>query len=335
MKRTCDYGCGQEAIRVSANDKACCSSHHSKCPRVKKNKERSPEFYRDRAQKSAAAKRSLVNDKGQDIYEVARLKALQTREAVKLQDPEFYQRAAKAMVKTKKETFIDGRSIEDLALDKWRENRSTVGNDGKTSFERAGSRMSGHLNSLSDDQIHTNAQIYGRKARDSHVARCVELGEKPYAASTAKAVQTRLNDIDENGLNGFDRAFLKGWGKGVECKRYQDTNLYYQGSFELAFLDQKAAELGSTDTIKRGPAVVYDFNGPRTYLADFQIGNTIYEIKSEWTWWNTGKNSDLLQVNTAKLDAALSAGYDVVLVLEGEEITWPSNRWSDPDQLAK
>ena len=294
---------------------------------MKKSKERSSDFYAERARKSVEAKKAQVNDQGLNVYDVARAKGIQTRKDTKSQDPDRYRRSAAAMVATKKGTFVDGKSIEDRALDKWRKTRSIVGNDGMTSFERARNRMSDHLNSLSDDQTKTNAQIYGQKARDSYIARCVERGEKPYAASTAKAVQTRLNDVDENGLNGFDRAFLKGWGKGVECKRYQDTNLYYQGSFELAFLNQKAAELGTIDTIKRGPAVAYDFNGPKTYLADFQIGDTVYEIKSQWTWWNTGKNLDLLQMNRAKLNAALSAGYKVILVLEGEEISWPTDRW--------
>jgi len=334
MKRICDYGCGQQAVRVSGNGKACCSSHHSKCPAMKKSQERSAEFYRDRAQKSVAAKRISVNDQGQDVYEVARLKAIQTRKDTKIKDPDRYHRAAVSMVKTKKETIINGKSIEETALDKWRETRSIIGDDGLNSFERAKLRMSDHLAQLSDDQIQTNAQVYGRRAKDSYIKRCVELGVIPYTESRAKAVQTRINDIDENGLNSFDRAFLKGWGKGIECKRYQDTHLYYQGSFELAFIEKKEFELGSIASIKRGPAISYNFNGPRTYLADFQIGNVLYEVKSQWTWWHTGKNIELLQQNMIKLNAAVSAGYKVILVLDGEEIDWPTDRWSDQIQSA-
>lgn len=79
MKRTCDYGCGQDAIKISANKKACCSSHHSKCPAMKKSKEKSPDFYKERAQKSAAAKKAKVNEQGLNVYEVASAKGIQTR----------------------------------------------------------------------------------------------------------------------------------------------------------------------------------------------------------------------------------------------------------------
>lgn len=254
---------------------------------------------------------------------------------MKAQDPNRYQRAAAAMVATKKDTIIDGKSIEDRALDKWRANRSIVGSDGLTSFERASQKRSDHLNQISDDQVHTNGQIYGRRARDSRIEQGAKLGINPYAISATKAVQTRINDVDENGLNGYDRAFLKGWGKGIECKKYQETSLYYQGSFELEFLERKVSELGSAELIKRGPAINYDFNGPKIYLADFQIGYTIYEIKSQWTWWHTGKDISLLKQNTTKLNAALATGYKVILVLDGEEILWPTDRWSGWLQPAK
>jgi hypothetical protein len=334
MNRSCDYGCGQDAIKVSANNKACCASHHSKCPAMKKANERSSDFYKERARKSAIAKKSKVNDQGLKVYEVSRAKGIQTRKDVKVNDPDRYKRAAASMVTTKKETFIDGKSIEERALDKWRVNRSVIGSDGLTSFERANRKRSYHLNQISDDQIHTNAQIYARKARDSRISQGEKLGIDPYAVSTAKAVQTRINDIDENGLNSFDRAFLKGWGKGIECKKYRDTSLYYQGSFELEFLERKVYELGSVELIKRGPAINYDFNGPKVYLSDFLIGNTIYEVKSQWTWWHTGKDFNLLRQNTAKLNAAVSAGYRVILVLDGEEISWPTDRWLDNSNQA-
>jgi hypothetical protein len=54
-------------------------------------------------------------------------------------------------------------------------------------------------------------------------------------------------------------------------------------------------------------------------MSDFLIYNTIYEIKSLWTWNKHGKDLILEEKNKAKLAAAKSAGYDVILILNKEK----------------
>lgn len=77
--------------------------------------------------------------------------------------------------------------------------------------------------------------------------------------------------------------------------------------------------------VSRGPSVWYTDpfdNTKRLYISDFMIYNTIYEIKSSWTWNRKGKNLDLENKNKAKLNECVKQGYKVILVLNGEEIIY-------------
>ncbi len=58
----------------------------------------------------------------------------------------------------------------------------------------------------------------------------------------------------------------------------------------------------------------------RNYLSDFIIENTVYEIKSNWTWNRRGKDKILEQNNINKLLAAKEAGFEVKLIKEFKEI---------------
>lgn len=107
---------------------------------------------------------------------------------------------------------------------------------------------------------------------------------------------------------------------------YKDTELLYQGTYEYNFLKSQELLNGIEwviDNIKRGPAIWYidpTDNTERLYISDFLIYNTIYEIKSAWTWNKNGKDIVLEEKNKAKLAAAKLAGYNIKLVLDKEEI---------------
>lgn len=118
------------------------------------------------------------------------------------------------------------------------------------------------------------------------------------------------------------------WTTNYKCPilNYKDTTIPYQGSFEFDFLQSLEDDLGLPwliDNISRGPGINYKFdNKDKLYLPDFIVGNMIYEIKSSWTWNNKGSNLDLERQNKAKLNAAIDAGYDVILVLDKEKMRW-------------
>ena len=121
------------------------------------------------------------------------------------------------------------------------------------------------------------------------------------------------------------------WNNNPNCPilKYKTIDLNYQGSYEFEFLEEIEEQYGIKwieDNVSRGPNIWYDdptTNTKRLYISDFLIDNTIYEIKSYWTWNKKGEDMILEQKNKAKLNACLSEGYDVILVINGEQINAP------------
>jgi len=120
------------------------------------------------------------------------------------------------------------------------------------------------------------------------------------------------------------------WKNSTQCPilNYKDSPLTYQGTHECSFLFQLEEKFGFDwllQNVKRGPSIWYvdpTDNSRRLYISDFQIGNTIYEVKSSWTWNKNGEDELLENKNKAKLAACRAQGYDVILVLDGKENIW-------------
>jgi hypothetical protein len=109
---------------------------------------------------------------------------------------------------------------------------------------------------------------------------------------------------------------------------YKDTSLNYQGSYEYEFLEKLEQQYGIPwiiSNVKRGPSIWYNDpkdNTKRLYISDFLIDNTIYEIKSQWTWNRHGTNEILENMNKEKLNECIKQGYKVILVLNKQEQEW-------------
>jgi len=109
---------------------------------------------------------------------------------------------------------------------------------------------------------------------------------------------------------------------------YKDTAINYQGSYEYEFLEKLEQQSGIQwiiSNVRRGPSIWY--NDPkdgtkRLYISDFLIDNTIYEIKSQWTWNRHGTNEVLENMNKEKLNECIRQGYKVILVLNKQEQEW-------------
>lgn len=112
-------------------------------------------------------------------------------------------------------------------------------------------------------------------------------------------------------------------------KRFKNTKIFYQSSLELNWIYNQYNTLGKEEfekRVKNGPIIPYiKPNGKKSiYKSDFLLNdNTLIEIKSLYTWfsWHGVPQEE---INIAKLNAALVAGYEVILVLDGEEIYWPA-----------
>lgn len=120
------------------------------------------------------------------------------------------------------------------------------------------------------------------------------------------------------------------WNNNTRCPmlKFKSTSVPYQGTYELKFLEDLEVEHGLEwieNNVKRGPSLWYkdpvDLEH-RLYISDFIIGDTIYEIKSSWTWNKKGKDIALEEKNKAKLTECVYQGYNVILVLNQKRLTY-------------
>jgi hypothetical protein len=101
--------------------------------------------------------------------------------------------------------------------------------------------------------------------------------------------------------------FKKSLESGFKSIRYKDTNIFYQGSFELDFLDNFFDKI----YITRGPRIEYFYNNQKHYyFPDFYIKskNLIVEIKSEY--WNNIHQ----KINNIKMEYCIKNGYNFILI---------------------
>lgn len=109
---------------------------------------------------------------------------------------------------------------------------------------------------------------------------------------------------------------------------YKNTDIPYQCSYEYHFLENLENKNGINwliENVKRGPSIWYTDPKAlmkRLYISDYIIYNTIYEIKSSYTWNRKGKDLDLENLNKAKLNECIAQGYSVVLVLDKKDINY-------------
>ena len=104
-------------------------------------------------------------------------------------------------------------------------------------------------------------------------------------------------------------------------KKYKDTNVYYQGSYELLFL-HLIEKFGLINFVNNPLHIEYSINNKTYhYYPDFVLFNKYYfEIKSSWTYNNNGKNLILQEKNNLKWNTARNIyGSDNFIILNGKE----------------
>lgn len=202
------------------------------------------------------------------------------------------------------------------------ETKRTVGPGGLTNAQRTNAKVNEKHRQITDGLTGFQKRAQIMRARRMLIG---PDGMNSYQRS----IKARLSDVDERGMNAFERAFFKS-GLARSFKNYD--GIYYQGRAELKFLEALESEKGSfwfATHVRRGPVIPYcdPISGrQRSYMADFLIDGVVYEIKSNWTWDRRGSNLDLKKLNEAKIAAANQDGYDVVLILEGKEIQYAKKK---------
>lgn len=103
--------------------------------------------------------------------------------------------------------------------------------------------------------------------------------------------------------------FIKAFKTKIKIKQFKDTNIWYQGLYELNFLEKYYDKL----IIERGPSIKYKFKRKnKIYYADFYIAplNLIVEIKNSYLL----KRDKYKCLNKKK--AAISSGYNYIMIVD-------------------
>ncbi len=105
-----------------------------------------------------------------------------------------------------------------------------------------------------------------------------------------------------------------------KIKKYKDTNLYYQGSYEYYFLE-KMESLNLLEEVSSGKS--YEFywdGGAHTYHTDFFFRGENIEIKSGWTYNKNGQDIDLENFNKSKWKSVTDYGDKIKVLINKDAI---------------
>lgn len=147
-----------------------------------------------------------------------------------------------------------------------------------------------------------------------------ETGLNGHKTKAKHATETKRKTIDpKTGLSVLDIQIDRLLKSGVYCslKMYKNTTIHYQGSYEFKWLEKMEQLYGLEFFNKITQPRINYFDSTtgkiKMYYTDFVIGDTVYEIKSSWTWEKD------LQRNKDKIKACLDEGYKVKLIINHEE----------------
>lgn len=103
-------------------------------------------------------------------------------------------------------------------------------------------------------------------------------------------------------------------------KKYKNTNLNYQGSYELYFLELME-EKGLLNEISIPEPVSYQLNNQEhIYNPDFMFSRKIIEIKSSWTYNRNGKDKLLEEKNHVKWNSVKEKNIKIIVLMDKKEI---------------
>lgn len=217
------------------------------------------------------------------------------------------QRSGIGTSKTMKQIESNGKSKSSNCHISYIKNLKETGNYYKI-YEQANKCVTTKSNTIiSGCTIHQLASI---KARDT-------MNTKLIGGKTIKELRIQhgwetKSILDENGLSGFDKAFMNGAGRNSSIK-YYNNDLCYQGTYEKDFLDLMTDNY-LIDQIQRGPRFFYMINNiKKQYRSDFLYKNFVFEIKSSWTYG--AKDEERRNSNHLKFKSVDST-YKLIIVFD-------------------
>lgn len=141
---------------------------------------------------------------------------------------------------------------------------------------------------------------------------------KKYGVDNPNKNKKIRNKIEETMLRKYgvkyplqnEKILNKSHKTSLKLKIYENTNIYYQGSYELDFLKKY---YGKYPDITRGPKIKYVFEGKEHfYFSDFLIPSKNLVVEC--------KNSYLAKVNKDKIEtkkeATIKNGYNYAIIID-------------------
>lgn len=201
----------------------------------------------------------------------------------------------------------------------------------KTTMEQYGVEHHLQLLEFLEKRKQTNLKRYGVESisqLDETKNKVIETTQKRYGVNNAsqsqiikdKKKKTSMDNFGvEHHLKDYDM-FQKHQIAQFKTKKYKETNITYQGSYEKYFLEL-LEEKSLLNEVENGKSYIYTFESKQhIYHTDFYFRGQNIEIKSGWTYDNNGKNLQLREINEIKWQSVKNAGDILVTLINKSEI---------------
>jgi DNA-directed RNA polymerase subunit RPC12/RpoP len=214
--------------------------------------------------------------------------------------------SSKRRIKERGSIFSNPKLQKELSLrnnqDSFKKRKDTkLHNYGNENYNNQEKRKNTLKNNHGDER-YNNQEKRKNTLKNNH-------GDERYN-NQKKKQQTCLLKYGVIHTNQLESTWKKIQESSYRIHKYKDTNLTYQGSYELDFLEFCEKNL---IPVENGPIIFYSFEGGKsTYHSDFVVNsiNTIVEIKSKYTLEYD------IDRNLAKKSASENLGYNFIFIVD-------------------
>jgi len=197
-----------------------------------------------------------------------------------------------------KEKFLKEHGVEHpLQLDEFKDKMK------QTNLDKYGVENVSQVEEFKEKRKETMMELYGVE----NASQNEDIKQKKKDTSMKNfGVSHHLKDYDM--LQKHFKAQLK-------VKKYKDTKLYYQGSYELHFLELMD-DKGLLSQVSNGRSYDYEFmDENHVYHTDFVYDSKDIEIKSGWTYNKNGEDKLLQEINETKWQSVRDVGEEIVVLI--------------------
>jgi len=207
------------------------------------------------------------------------------------------------IIKIRREKFLKEHGVEHhLQLDEFKEKMK------QTNLEKYGVENVSQVEEFKQKRKETMLELYGVE----NASQNEDIKQKKKDTSMKNfGVSHHLKDYD---------MLQKHFKAQFKVKKYKETELYYQGSYELNFLELME-DKGLLDQVSNGRSYDYEFLGEKhVYHTDFVYDGKDIEIKSGWTYNKNRKDMELQNINETKWQSVRDSCKKIVVLIDKSEV---------------